>query len=78
MIKVENLYKSFGTTKVHNGISLEIKRGAITYIIGPSGTGKSVLLKQLMGLVKPDSGHIYVDGFDITKANKKTAFKSSL
>ena len=75
MIKVENLCKSFGSTKVHNGINLEIKKGAITYIIGPSGTGKSVLLKQLMGLVKPDSGKIYVDGFDITTANKKQLLK---
>ena len=75
MIKVENLYKSFGSTKVHNGINLEIKKGAITYIIGPSGTGKSVLLKQLMGLIKPDSGKIYVDGFDITTANKKQLLK---
>ena len=39
--------------------------------VGPSGTGKSVLLKQLMGLIKPDSGKIFVDGFDITTANKK-------
>ncbi len=75
MIKVENLCKSFGSTKVHNGINLEIKKGAITYIIGPSGTGKSVLLKQLMGLIKPDSGKIYVDGFDITTANKKQLLK---
>ena len=75
MIKVENLYKKFGSNYVHNGINLEIKKGAITYIIGPSGTGKSVLLKQLMGLIKPDKGHIYVDGADITKANKKQMLK---
>lgn len=75
MIKVRNLYKSFGTSKVHNGIDLDIKKGAITYIIGPSGTGKSVLLKELMGLLKPDSGNIYVDGFDITKTNKNQLLK---
>ena len=62
MIKVVDLYKKFGSHNVHNGINLEIKKGAITYIIGPSGTGKSVLLKQLMGLIKPDSGSIYIDG----------------
>ena len=75
MIKVVNLYKKFGNHNVHNGINLEIKKGAITYIIGPSGTGKSVLLKQLMGLIKPDKGTIYVDGADITKANKKQLLK---
>lgn len=75
MIKIVNLHKSFGTTKVHTGINLDIKKGAITYIIGPSGTGKSVLLKQLMGLVKPDSGYIYVDGFNIVQADKKELIK---
>ena len=75
MIKVVDLYKKFGSHNVHNGINLEIKKGAITYIIGPSGTGKSVLLKQLMGLIKPDSGSIYIDGADITKANKKQLLK---
>lgn len=71
MIDIVNLYKSFGNYNVHNGINLKIVKGAITYIIGPSGTGKSVLLKQMMGLVKPDSGHILVDGEDITNASKK-------
>lgn len=75
MIKVDKLYKSFGGHDVHKGIDLEIKKGAITYIIGPSGTGKSVLLKQLMGLIKPDSGNIYVDGKNITTANKKQLLK---
>lgn len=71
MIKIINLHKSFGQHKVHKGINLEIKKGAITYIIGPSGTGKSILLKQMMGLISPDMGQIIVDGEDITRANKK-------
>lgn len=75
MIDIIDLHKSFGKYSVHNGINLKIVKGAITYIIGPSGTGKSVLLKQMMGLIKPDSGHIFVEGEDITTANKKQLIK---
>lgn len=71
MIKMENVSKSFGAQKVHQGLTLDVVKGAITFIIGPSGTGKSVLLKEMMGLVLPDKGHIYVDGEDITKVNSK-------
>lgn len=71
MIKMENVTKSFGTQAVHRGLTLDIVKGAITFIIGPSGTGKSVLLKEMMGLVLPDKGHIYVDGEDITQVNSK-------
>lgn len=72
MIKVENLYKSFDTKKVLCGINLEVKDGETLVIIGGSGTGKSILLKSIVGLVKPDSGKIIIDGIDITKANKKS------
>ena len=75
MIELVGLHKSFGAYKVHKGIDLKIPKGAITYIIGPSGTGKSVLLKQMMGLLKPDKGHIYIDGEDITNASKKRLLK---
>lgn len=70
-IEVKNLHKSFGDFKVHKGIDLLIPKGAITVILGPSGTGKSVLLKQIMGLIMPDKGEILVDGVDITKLDKK-------
>ncbi len=70
MIKLVDVHKSFGEQHVHRGINLEIKKGAITVMIGPSGTGKSVLLKEVMGLLKPDKGHIYVDGVDITTLDK--------
>ena len=71
MIKVENLYKSFETKKVLQGVSLEVKDGETLVIIGCSGTGKSILLKNLVGLIKPDSGKIIIDGIDVTKTDKK-------
>lgn len=71
MIKLVDVRKSFGKQEVHSGMTLDIVKGAITFIIGPSGTGKSVLLKEMMGLIIPDSGHIYVDGKDIVKESFK-------
>jgi phospholipid/cholesterol/gamma-HCH transport system ATP-binding protein len=71
MIRVENLYKSFDTKKVLCGVSLEVKDGETLVIIGGSGTGKSILLKNLVGLIKPDSGKIFIDGIDITNADKQ-------
>ncbi|WP_461156024.1 ABC transporter ATP-binding protein [Saccharopolyspora tripterygii] len=62
---VHNLYKSFGSFQVMNGLSLNFKPGAITTILGPSGTGKSVLLKHMVGLLEPDSGRVNVFGKDI-------------
>ncbi len=70
MIKLIDVYKAFDTQEVHKGINLEIKSGAITVMIGPSGTGKSVLLKEVMGLIKPDSGKIIIDGTNITELDK--------
>ncbi|MBQ2219874.1 MAG: ATP-binding cassette domain-containing protein [Elusimicrobia bacterium] len=71
MIKVENLYKSFETKKVLQGVSLEVKDGETLVIIGGSGTGKNILLKNLVGLIKPDSGKIIIDDIDVTKTDKK-------
>jgi len=64
-IIVENLKKSFGTNVVHDGVSFTVYDGEIFVVIGPSGTGKSVLLKQIAGLIKPDSGKVYVYGMDV-------------
>jgi phospholipid/cholesterol/gamma-HCH transport system ATP-binding protein len=74
-IQCIDLHKSFGSNKIHKGISLDIIKGAITYIIGPSGTGKSVLLKQLSGLMPPTSGKVYVDGQDITQMKRNELVK---
>ncbi len=70
-VKLVNVYKRFGEFEVHKGINLTVKENRITVILGPSGTGKSVLLKEMMGLIQPTSGNIYVDGVDITTADKK-------
>src|SRR3954462_13433256 len=64
-IRIRGLEKSFGAHKVLRGIDLDIERGRINIIIGGSGQGKSVLMKHLMGLLKPDQGHIWVDGEDV-------------
>ncbi len=64
-IRIRGLNKTFGPQHVLRGLDLDIERGKINIIIGGSGQGKSVLMKHLMGLLKPDSGQIYVDGLDI-------------
>ena len=64
-IKIVDLHKSFGGQPVLRGINLEILPGETFSIIGPSGTGKSVLLKHIVRLLQPDSGQIFVDGQDI-------------
>jgi len=69
MIEVKNLYKSFGDNKVLEGIDLKIEKGKITTIIGQSGSGKSVLLKHLVGLFKPDRGRVFVDSTNVHKLN---------
>jgi phospholipid/cholesterol/gamma-HCH transport system ATP-binding protein len=67
MIKLLNLHKSFRTQKVLDGLDLEIETGKTTVIIGRSGGGKSVLLKHIIGLLRPDSGEVLIDGKDITR-----------
>lgn len=64
-IRIRGLKKSFGSHEVLKGVDLDIERGKINIIIGGSGQGKSVLMKHLMGLLKPDAGHIFVDGVDV-------------
>ncbi len=65
MISLRNVHKSFGSQKVLDDLNLEIPEGKITAVIGPSGEGKSVLLKHLIGLLQPDSGQVEVDGESI-------------
>jgi len=65
LIRIEDLHKSFRNQKVLDGVTLHIPKGEIFVIIGGSGEGKTVLLKHIIGLLRPDSGHIYVDGEDI-------------
>ena len=67
MIHVQQLYKSFGDQPVLRGIDVEVATGEVLVVIGRSGGGKSVLLKHLIGLLRPDSGAVFVDGTDITR-----------
>jgi phospholipid/cholesterol/gamma-HCH transport system ATP-binding protein len=68
-IRIRGIEKSFGTHKVLKGVDLDVERGHINVVIGGSGQGKSVLMKHLMGLLKPDGGHIWVDGEDVVPMN---------
>jgi phospholipid/cholesterol/gamma-HCH transport system ATP-binding protein len=70
MIELSGVTKSFGSNHVLRGVDLTIERGTSMVIIGGSGTGKSVLLKSILGLVKPDHGLIKVDGEDVEKASR--------
>lgn len=70
MIQIRDVYKSFRTKKVLSGATLDIKDAETLTIIGGSGTGKSVLLKNIIGLLKPDSGEIFIDGKEITKLDE--------
>lgn len=71
MIEIINLCKSFDGHKVLDNLNLNINSGETTVIIGRSGCGKSVLLKHIIGLMKPDSGQVLVDGKDVTKMDEK-------
>ena len=71
MIKISGLKKSFGTKRVLDGVDLEIDKGKITVIIGRSGEGKSVLIKHIIGLLRPDDGQILLDGQEISSMNER-------
>lgn len=71
MIKIINLKKYFNDKKVLDGVNLEIEKGKITVIIGRSGEGKSVLIKHIIGLLKPDSGQILLDDQDISAMTER-------
>jgi len=75
MIKIEDLHKSFGDKKVLNGVNLEIQKGETIVIIGRSGCGKSVLLKHIIGLLRPDKGRIFIDGEDITSYTNEKLYE---
>ncbi len=69
IIELKDIFKSFGTQQVLKGLNLGIPRGQTTVIIGRSGGGKSVMLKHMIGLIKPDQGQVLVDGQDIVRLN---------
>lgn len=74
MISLDNIHKSFGSKDILRGVTLDVARGESLVIIGGSGTGKSVTLKCVLGLIQPDQGVISVDGEDVSKAGDRDAF----
>ncbi len=79
-ISIKDLHKSFGRKKVLDGVDLDIKKGESLVVIGGSGTGKSVLIKCIQGLLTPDSGSIKIDDVETTmaKTNRKKDFHSKM
>ncbi|MFZ5469047.1 MAG: ABC transporter ATP-binding protein [Myxococcota bacterium] len=67
LIRFVDLYKSFGENRVFSGLNLSVRRGETLTVIGGSGAGKSVLLKTLIGLERPDAGRVYFEGADVTR-----------
>jgi phospholipid/cholesterol/gamma-HCH transport system ATP-binding protein len=71
MIELRNVHKAFGKQIVLNGVDFEVREGETVALLGPSGTGKSVLLKHIIGLIKPDVGEIFVDGKDVCRLKRR-------
>ncbi|MBX7159154.1 MAG: ATP-binding cassette domain-containing protein [Acidimicrobiia bacterium] len=74
-MQIRDVSKRFGSHQVLEGISFDIPRGAVTNIMGPSGTGKSVLLKNIIGLLKPEEGSIWIDGQDLVQLSDRELYK---
>lgn len=71
IIQINNFTKSFGSKKVHQGVTFEVRKGECLGLIGGSGTGKSVLLRSLIGLERPDSGEVIFDGIRVDQVPEK-------
>ncbi|MGH2826420.1 MAG: ABC transporter ATP-binding protein [Actinomycetota bacterium] len=74
-ISINDLTKSFGAQTVLEGITFDVPKGKVTVMLGPSGTGKSVFLKHLVGLLKPDRGEIWIDGKNVPALSEKELYK---
>ena len=74
-IRVENLTKSFGSQRIWEDVTMTIPEGEVSVILGPSGTGKSVFLKSLIGLLRPERGKIIIDGTDILQCSAKELYE---
>jgi phospholipid/cholesterol/gamma-HCH transport system ATP-binding protein len=74
-IRVEGLSKSFGRQLIWGDVTLTVPAGEICVMLGPSGTGKSVFLKTLIGLLKPDQGHVHIEGVDIATCSERELYR---
>lgn len=70
-IEIQQLYKSFGAHQVLKGIDLQVEEGKTTVILGASGSGKSVLMKHMIGLLRPDRGRVIIDGIDTSNLSQR-------
>ncbi|HOO76440.1 MAG TPA: ATP-binding cassette domain-containing protein [bacterium] len=75
MIVLDDVYKRFGENMVLDGVSLRVGEGELLVIIGGSGQGKSVILKHILGFMKPDRGRVIVDGVDVSAAGKRELYE---
>ncbi|HUC36822.1 MAG TPA: ATP-binding cassette domain-containing protein [Acidimicrobiales bacterium] len=75
IISIQGISKSFGSHTVLSDVTFDVPRGKTTAIMGPSGTGKSVMLKVIIALLKPETGQIYVDGEPIVGVREKDVFR---
>src|SRR5688572_10431887 len=80
MIRLTDVHKSFGAKSVLCGLTLDVPEGMNTVVIGASGSGKSVTLKLIVGLLEPDAGRVEVDGQDLAELDREglTALRSSI
>jgi phospholipid/cholesterol/gamma-HCH transport system ATP-binding protein len=74
MIKIEGVHKSFGKKRVLQGVDLEVLKGESMVVIGGSGSGKSVLIKIIIGILRPDSGRVLVDGHNIAELDENELY----
>ena len=75
MIKAVNIRKQYGNCEILHGVDLQVKKGEFVSIMGKSGSGKSTLLNILAGNLKPDAGHVFLDGSDISQISEKEMAK---
>jgi phospholipid/cholesterol/gamma-HCH transport system ATP-binding protein len=75
VIELVDVHKAFGSLRVLDGVTCRIPRGEITVLMGPSGTGKSVCLRHIVGLLPPDKGDVYVDGKDVPNLKERELLK---
>ncbi|MDQ8145505.1 MAG: ATP-binding cassette domain-containing protein [Gemmatimonadota bacterium] len=75
MIRFDNVHKAFGENEVLRGFSLEVREGETMVIIGYSGTGKSVAIKHIVGLLEPDEGHVEVDGVTVGDLTRRELYR---
>ena len=74
-IRIEDLTKSFGKQLIWGDVTLTVPAGEVSVMLGPSGTGKSVLLKTLIGLLKPDKGSVIIEGTDIASCSERELYE---